>query len=177
MRKCLIITTNGKIWSRPKAATEDGVAVTAKKTRQKWLIRAPPFTYTKTTGPFSKQAYNLYLCHLNSTTTVSLTKNEKWWKRGAKPETVKGAPTYDGETIGVPNIQSLGTDTDLNGDNYDYVITPEHLYERSDSADLLAMNLASKLPWPIIFLAMGAGGGLFLIIALGLMAAGKLHIG
>lgn len=145
--KAIVFVDDGST-IRKREMVWDGVSLTDDKNRQKFLIRSKPRGMTLP-GRFGIGSRSMQAFFASSKTSTSF---------DPIPE------DYDGVTIEGPTMMNVGIDQRPGMPDRPYIITPEQIYERSDSSDLKALNLARGMQKQLLLLAMGAGGAAMVIL-------------
>lgn len=174
MTKVVVFRIENGLIGNPTLGDSDGTSIRVEKWREEFIIVAPPKNYNRPVKGFGiKRSYLAYFCDATAAVTVNMPQESaKWFAKKEKPFTLRGV------TVTPPQLEpSVEEVTQADGTKVNYRITAAHIYERSDSSDLKRFNDIAKRNWLEIILAMCAGGGIFLLLALGLMAFGKLHLG
>ena len=138
----------------PKKMVWEGTSLVSNdKDRLRFLVRSKPRNMTKSAfGGLVSKSRNVFFASTRSATTYD-------------PD------DFNGVTLDDPAQESIATSDTIDGYDADknpifrkYRITPEHIYEVSENSDLKGLNLALRPSWPILFMAMGAGAGAFVLL-------------
>jgi hypothetical protein len=160
MRPAIIFSVDGHV-IRKVSGEWDGTALIEKGRRRKYIVMSSPYIMTEKAG-FGTKAVNVFFASTQTATTWDVATMNKFVedlrKLGAPK---KGEPTEEepqGATIPPPNWVNVITDVDiLTGVKQPYRVTPEYIFEQSESSDIRAWNQQQATSKMMLWLAGGAG--------------------
>src|SRR5581483_4257810 len=184
-RPATIFVVDGHV-VRKLPADWDGTALVEKKRRRKYLVMSEPYLMTEKAA-IGTRAVNVFFVSTQTSTTWDAETMRRFVEdarrirsggkapKPAKPARAgKGAPAQpaappaateaeereevEGVTVPAPMWASSVIDVDpATGDERPYRVTPEYIFEQSDSSDVRAWNQQQGTNKTMLWLAAGAG--------------------
>lgn len=179
-RPATIFVVDGHV-VRKLPADWDGTALVEKKRRRKYLVMSEPYLMTEKAA-IGTRAVNVFFVSTQTSTTwdaetmrrfvqdVRRIRDGSKAPKPGKPKKGEPAPPpaapadagpeeeVEGVTVPAPAWASTVIDIDpATGDERPYRVTPEYIFEQSDSSDVRAWNQQQGTNKTMLWLAAGAG--------------------
>jgi hypothetical protein len=165
-RPAIAIIVDGHV-VRKLPAVWDGTALVEKKRRRKYIVLSEPYLMTEKAGLLGTKAVNVFFVSTRTATSWDPDTMNKWVEdvkrlREPKEDEVSPKERPVGVTTMAPDWMSSVEDEMVDPATGQvvtrpYRVTPEFIFEQSDSSDMKAWNQQQATSKTMLWLAAGAG--------------------